>query len=117
VGACHRQAWANVLFAPGPIFSFISAFTWHPFGLNKCLEVFWGSVGRQILRDSYQGMGLADKYPLPSRFEEALMLPTAEDTANGVEGSTSHLAQVLSRERQANQHPIFHFLPGLLGQA
>jgi hypothetical protein len=35
MGAYHRQAWVNALFAPAPIFSFISAFTYVLDGLKS----------------------------------------------------------------------------------
>ena len=51
-------------------------------------------------------MRIADDHPLPAGVDQPLPLPLAEGPADGIQGRTAHLGQVLARNVQVDQDPL-----------
>lgn len=79
-------------------------------------ELFGSGGTGQIFGDGYQAMWTADEDPSSSALDQAFVFPAAENSTDGVQGGAGHLGQVLTGEREINQHSTFHLTPRLPDQ-
>ena len=66
--------------------------------------------------ETEQLVRIAQHDALPSALDQALLLPRAENAADGMQGGAGHLGDVLPADRKIDLDALFDFAAGLLRQ-
>ena len=66
--------------------------------------------------ETEQLVRIAQHDALPPALDQALLLPRAENAADGMQGSAGHLGDVLPADRKSDLDALFDFPAGLLRQ-
>src|SRR5689334_11859488 len=76
-----------------------------------------GSVLAVPFRESEQLVRIAQHDTLTATFDQALLLPCAQNAAYGVKRGAGHLGNILPTDRKIDFHTFFDFAAGLLGES